>query len=198
MSKMKSFRNVLGIVCLSVLLVGGLSLGKAQEEEKEKTRERAREEERLRDRERIMENEEKILEKYSERFGVDREILADLRAERLGYGEISHALVLSEKTGKTLDEIVAMRDTGKGWGQIADELGVKLRETTREVNRERRRINKELSREERRTFRHSWKEREKEREAIEERRRLEKEEPGKEYVPPERGRGRGGESGRGR
>lgn len=31
---MKSFRNVLGIVCLGILLVGGLSLGRAQEEEK--------------------------------------------------------------------------------------------------------------------------------------------------------------------
>lgn len=195
---MKSFRNVLGIVCLGVLLVGGLSLGRAQEEEKEKTREQTREEERLRDRERILENEEKILEKYSERFGVDTEILADLRAERLGYGEISHALVLSEKTGKTLDEIVAMRDAGKGWGQIADELGVKLRETRREVKRERRRINKELSREERRTLRHSWKERTREREAIKERGGIEKEKPGREYGPPERGRGKGGGSGRGR
>ncbi len=195
---MKSFRNVLGIVCLGILLAGGLSLGRAQEEEKEKTREEIREEERLRDRERILENEEKILEKYSERFGVDRDTLADLRAERLGYGEISHALVLSEKTGKTLDEIVAMRDAGKGWGDIADELGVKLRETTREVKRERRRIEKELTRQERRTLRHSWKERARERETIKERRRLEEGKPGREYEPPERGRGKGGGSGRGR
>jgi len=219
---MKSFRNVLGIVCLGVLLVGGLSLGRAQEEGEEKTREQTREEERLReremlreeerlleqkrlreqerlrDRERILENEEKILGKYSERFGVDTETLADLRAERFGYGEISHALVLSEKTGKPLDEIVAMRDDGKGWGQIADEHGVKLREATREVKRERSRITRELTRQERRTFRRSWKITAREREAIRERRRLEEEEPGRKYVPPERGRGRGGARGRGR
>jgi hypothetical protein len=195
---MKSFRNVLGIVCLGILLVGGLSLGRAQEEEKERTREEIREEERLRDRERIMENEEKILGKYSERFGVGTETLADLRAERFGYGEISHALVLSEMTERSQNEIMEMRRAGKGWGEIADELGVKLREATREVNRERRRINKELSREERRTFRNSWKERAREREAIKERRRIEEEKPGREYEPPERGRGKGGGSGRGR
>ena len=217
---MKSFWNVLRIVCLGILLVGGASLGRAQEELEERTREETREEERLRererlseeerlreqerlrqqerlrDRERILENESKILEKYSERFGVDTETLADLRAERLGYGEISHALVLSEMTGKPLDEVVAMRESGKGWGQIADELGVKLREATREVKRERRRIRKELTRQERRTLRRSWKIRR--REAIRERRRLEKEKPSKEYEPPEKGRGRGGGRGRGR
>ena len=195
---MKSFWNVLRIVCLGILLVGGVSLGRAQEEVEERTREEIREQERLRDRERILENEEKILEKYSERFGVDTETLADLRAERLGYGEISHALVLSEMTERPLDEIVAMRDAGKGWGQIADECGVKLREATREVKRERRRIKRELTRQERRTLRRSWKVKVKRREAIRERRRLEKEEPGREYEPPEKGRGKGGGRGRGR
>jgi len=193
MSKMKSFRNVLGIVCLGILLVGGVSPGRAQEELEERTREetreeeRLREQERLRDRERILENEEKILGKYSERFGVDRETLADLRSERLGYGEISHALVLSEMTERSQNEIMAMRRAGKGWGEIADELGVKLREARREVNRERRRINKELTREERRTFRNSWKERAREREAMRERPRPRV----KEYKGPERGGGRG-------
>jgi len=207
---MKSFWNVLVIVCLGILLVGGVSPGRAQEAEKERTREETREQERLRDRERlleqerlrdrerILENESKILEKYSERFGVDTETLADLRAQRLGYGEISHALVLSEMTERSQNEIIAMRRAGKGWGQIADECGVKLREATREVKRERRRIKRELTRQERRVLRRSWKVKVKRREAIKERRRLEKEEPGREYGPPEKGRGKGGGRGQGR
>jgi len=177
---MKSFRNFLGITCLGIVLLLGVSIGRAQEEE------------RLRDRERILENESKILEKYSERFEVDIDTLADLRAERFGYGEISHALVLSKMAERPLDEIVAMRDAGKGWGQIADELGVKLGEATREVKRERSRIREELSAQERRTFRRSWKISAREREAIRERRGLEREKPGREFGPPERGRGRGG------
>jgi len=195
---MKSFWNVLVIVCLGILLVGGVSPGRAQEAEKERTREETREQERLRDRERILENESKILEKYSERFGVDTETLADLRAQRLGYGEISHALVLSEMTERSQNEIITMRRAGKGWGQIADECGVKLREATREVKRERRRIKRELTRQERRVLSRSWKVKVKRREAIREQRRLEKEEPGREYGPPEKGRGKGGGRGQGR
>ncbi len=195
---MKSFWNVLVIVCLGILLVGGASPVRSQEEVKETAQEETREQERLRDRERILENEDKILEKYSERFGVDTETLADLRAERLGYGEISHALVLSEMTERPLDEVVAMRESGKGWGQIADECGVKLREARREVKRERRRIKRELTRQERRALRRSWKVKVKRREAIREQRRLEKEKPGKEYAPPKKGRGKGGGRGRGR
>jgi len=195
---MKSFRNFLGIICLGIVLLLGVSIGRAQEEVKERAQEETQEEERLRDRERILENESKILEKYSERFEVDIDTLADLRAERFGYGEISHALVLSKMAERPLEEIVAMRDAGKGWGQIADELGIKLGEATREVNRERSRISRELTRQERRTFRGSWKTNAREREAIRERRRLERGKPGREFGPPERGRGRGGGHGRGR
>lgn len=195
---MKSFWNVLGIVCLGIILLGGASLGRTQEPAKEKAQVEAREQERLRDRERILENESKILEKYTERFGVDTETLADLRAERLGYGEISHALVLSEMTEKPLDEVVAMRESGKGWGQIADESGVKLGKVRKEVKRERRRIKRELTRQERRALRHSWKEKRKRaKEVGTPRPKYKEKKPGKEYRP-EKGRGKGGGRGRGR
>ena len=202
---MRKFSYVLGFVFLAIFLVGAVAPGRAQEEERERAREeeqlreqeRLREEERLRDRERILENEDKILGKYAERFGVDKEALADLRARRFGYGEISHALVLSKMTEKPLDEIVAMRDAGKGWGQIADELGVKLGEAKREVKRETRRIRSELTREERRTLRQSWKEKVRPGEEVgAPRPKYGEEKPGREYVPPERGRGRGGGKGR--
>ncbi len=194
---MRSFRNIFGIICLGIILVAGASPGRTEEETREEERleerERLGEEERLRDRERIMEQESKILEKYGERFGVDIDTLADLRAQRLGYGEISHALVLSEMSGKSLNEIVAMREADKGWGQIADELGVKLGEAKREVKREYRRIRRELTREERRTLRHSWTVRARRGEApAPEQRRYEKEKPAKDYGPPERGKGGGG------
>jgi len=194
---MKSFRNVLGIVCLGVILIGGASLGRAQEKAKEEAREEVGKQERLRDRERILENEGKILEKYAGRYGVDIDILADLRAQRLGYGEISHALVLSEMTGKSLDEIVAMRQADKGWGQIADELGVNLGKVTKEVKREHRRIRSELTAEERRALSRSWQER-RAKEVGPPQPRYEEEKPGKEYAPPERGREKGGGHGRGR
>ncbi len=195
---MKSFWNVLGIFCLGIILLGGASLGRTQEPAKEKARVEAREQERLRDRERILENESKILEKYTERFGVDTETLADLRAQRLGYGEISHALVLSEMTEKPLDEVVAMRESGKGWGQIADESGVKLGKVRKEVKRERRSIKSKLTRQERRALRHSWKEKRKRAKEIGPAQPKYKEKkPGKEYRP-EKGRGKGGGRGRGR
>lgn len=203
--KMKSFHNVFGIIFLGIILVVGASLGRTQEAAKEKTREETREEERLqererlRDKERIIENESKILGKYAERFGVDIDTLADLRAKRLGYGEITHALVLSEMAEKPLDEIVAMRDAGKGWGQIADECGVKLGKVRREVRREHRRIRGELTREERRTLRGSWKEMPQPGPEVgPPRPKYEKEKPGKEYAPPERGGGKGGGRGGGR
>jgi len=197
---MRKFSYVVGILFLAILLVGAIAPGRAQEEERERAREeeQLRKQERLRDRERILENESKILEKYTERYGVDKETLADLRARRFGYGEISHALVLSKMAEKPLDEIVAMRQAGKGWGQIADELGVKLGEAKREVKRETRRIRSELTREERRTLRQSWSEKVRPGEEVSPARpKYGEEKPGREYVPPERGRGRGG-GGKGR
>ncbi|MBA7516297.1 hypothetical protein ES705_08344 [subsurface metagenome] len=195
---MKSFWNVLGIVCLGIILVAGANPVRSQEATEETTQEEAREQERLRDRERILENESKILEKYSERFGVDTETLADLRAQRLGYGEISHVFVLSEMTERSQNEIIAMRRAGKGWGQIADECGVKLRKVRKEVKRERRRIKRELTRQERRTLRRSWKEsRKRAKEIGTPRPKYKEKKPGKEYRP-EKGRGKGSGRGRGR
>jgi len=188
---MKSFRNFLGIVFLGIILVGAASPVRTQEE--------TREEEGLRDRERILENEGKILDKYAERFGMDIDTLADLRVKRFGYGEITHALVLSKMAGKSLDEIVAMRDSGKGWGQIADECGVKLGEVRREVRREHRRLARELTSEERRHLRRSWEEEPGGgRPGEPGRPGYEKEKPGKEHGQPEPGRERGGGGGRGR
>lgn len=44
--------------------------------------------------------------------------------EKLGKGEMAIAEDLAKKSGKSVDEIVAMRKSGLGWGQIAHKLGV--------------------------------------------------------------------------
>ncbi|MBI2371069.1 MAG: response regulator [Deltaproteobacteria bacterium] len=54
----------------------------------------------------------------------------DLRAKGLGYGEISILLALTANqpnpaTAKPLNEILARRRAGKGWGELARELGYK-------------------------------------------------------------------------
>jgi hypothetical protein len=65
---------------------------------------------------------------------VPRELTAqdvrDLRAKKLGYGEISILLALTAKqpnaaTAKSLNEILAMRQSGEGWGKLARDLGYK-------------------------------------------------------------------------
>ncbi len=48
------------------------------------------------------------------------------KKETLGKGEKAIAEDLAKQSGKSVDEILAMRKAGKGWGQIAQELGVKL------------------------------------------------------------------------
>jgi hypothetical protein len=54
----------------------------------------------------------------------------DLRAKKLGYGEISTLLALTAKqpnsaTAKSMSEILAMRQAGEGWGKLARDLGYK-------------------------------------------------------------------------
>ena len=54
----------------------------------------------------------------------------DLRAKKLGYGEISILLALTAKqpnsaTAKSVSEILAMRQAGEGWGKLARDLGYK-------------------------------------------------------------------------
>ena len=43
----------------------------------------------------------------------------------LGFGEISIALALAEKSGKSVNDILAMRQSGTGWGELARNLGLK-------------------------------------------------------------------------
>jgi len=54
--------------------------------------------------------------------------VSDLRDKKLGFGEISILLALTAKqsdaaTAKSLNEILAMRQAGEGWGKLARDLG---------------------------------------------------------------------------
>ena len=54
----------------------------------------------------------------------------DLRGKRLGYGEVSILLAMAanqpnQATAKSVNEILAMRKAGAGWGKLAADLGYK-------------------------------------------------------------------------
>lgn len=58
------------------------------------------------------------------------------KKEKFGKGEMEIAEDLATQSGKSMDEILAMRKAGKGWGQIARELDVKLGPTVRNGKRD--------------------------------------------------------------
>ena len=63
----------------------------------------------------------------SREFGVPVNVLEEQRTRTdLGYGGLMIANTLSRETGRSFDEIVAMKQSGMGWGRIAQENGVKL------------------------------------------------------------------------
>ena len=70
---------------------------------------------------------EHVLTAISRETGVP---LTDLEAQqertRLGYGGLFIANSLASATGKTFDEIAALKASGHGWGWIAKENNVKL------------------------------------------------------------------------
>lgn len=57
---------------------------------------------------------------------VDGKAEPKVGKEKFGKGEKEIAEDLAKQSGKSVDAILAMRKAGKGWGQIAQELGVKL------------------------------------------------------------------------
>jgi hypothetical protein len=67
------------------------------------------------------------LARISDETGVP---VATLQAERastgLGWGELEKAHLLANSSGKSFDEIVALRKGGQGWGNIARDNGLNL------------------------------------------------------------------------
>jgi len=69
---------------------------------------------------------EKVIASLSEKFKVPQSTIQDFRAQKLGFGEISILLALSEATGKPTSQLLQKFKSGEGWGKIAMNEGVKL------------------------------------------------------------------------
>ena len=67
-----------------------------------------------------------LLARLSSRFGVTQAQIDSLATEGYKPGEIWLALELSQVTGKSLDEVVALAQgqEGHGWGLVAKSLGI--------------------------------------------------------------------------
>jgi len=63
----------------------------------------------------------------SREFDVPVTVLEEQRTRTsLGYGGLMIANALARETGRPFDEIVALKQSGMGWGRIAQDNGVKL------------------------------------------------------------------------
>src|SRR5262245_26857409 len=79
--------------------------------------------------------QKRVTESIAKQFKVDPSIVTELRNKKMGFGEITIALALSQelmKQDKTLtqqqalDSILTKRASGEGWGKIAHSLDLKL------------------------------------------------------------------------
>jgi hypothetical protein len=83
----------------------------------------------------------RVTETIAKQFSVSDKVVNDLRAKKMGYGEVSIALALSQQLMRreraltqqqALDKVQASRKTG-GWGGVARDLGLKLGQVVSEV-----------------------------------------------------------------
>jgi len=66
-----------------------------------------------------------ILQRITAVYGASFEpLVQQMRADGLGWGEIIMVLHLVTVSGKSVDDIRAMRDAGMGYGEIARALGI--------------------------------------------------------------------------
>ena len=75
-----------------------------------------------------------VVGKIVNEFGVDETLVQDLRAQKLGYGEITLALSLAERlpggiTDENLDKVLDLRQGPpvQGWGNVAKSLELSLK-----------------------------------------------------------------------
>lgn len=72
----------------------------------------------------------------SREFEVPGDVLVEQRTRTgLGYGGLMIANALARETGRSFEDIVAMKQSGMGWGRIAQENGVKLGPIVSGLNR---------------------------------------------------------------
>lgn len=78
----------------------------------------------------------------AERYGVSKDVLAGLRDEGMGWGEIGRLVAIAEKTGRPLEEIARLRRAGEGFNGIAERYKIGLGDIRRvavEIEQEGRR-----------------------------------------------------------
>jgi hypothetical protein len=92
---------------------------------------------------------QRVSETIARRFNVPEKVVNDLRARRMGYGEVTITLALSQqlmKRGMTqqqaLDKVIGLRTSGRGWGVVARDLGLKLGDVVSDVKKTDRQLAK--------------------------------------------------------
>jgi hypothetical protein len=93
----------------------------------------------------------RVPEAIAKQFNVPDKVVNDLRAKRMGYGDVTIALALSQQLMKrekaltqqqALDRVLAVRKAGQGWGAVARDLGLKLGDVVGEVKRTDKQLSK--------------------------------------------------------
>src|SRR5438270_869271 len=75
-------------------------------------------------------------------YNVQQSEIQNLRDKGWSWNDIGTALAISKRSGQPLQELVAQKDSGMSWSQIADKNGFKLNE----VNRESKQVAKDFKR----------------------------------------------------
>lgn len=90
----------------------------------------------------LPDGEATVIGKIEKEFDVDGSLISGLRAQKLGYGEITIALSLAERlpggiNDENIEKILSMRQGQpvEGWGNIARELGLKLNPSAEHLER---------------------------------------------------------------
>lgn len=65
--------------------------------------------------------------------GLDPAVVEKLREDKFGFGEIAKIAALAKLSGKSIEEIVALRKDGNGYGKLAQELGIHPKDVAGQV-----------------------------------------------------------------
>jgi hypothetical protein len=85
----------------------------------------------------------RVAETIAKQFNVPEKVVTDLRGRKIGYGELTVAMALSQQLIKrdkvtqqqALDKVLGLRSSGHGWGAIARDLGLKLSDAVSAVKK---------------------------------------------------------------
>ena len=85
----------------------------------------------------------RVTETIARQFNVPEKLVNDLRGRKIGYGELTVAMALSQPLIKrdkvtqqqALDKVLGLRNSRHGWGVIARDLGLKLSDAVSAVKK---------------------------------------------------------------